>query len=235
MVTIKRYVNKTVVNIPMQSHFIKGLVFILYTHPFPCSGKHTHLQESCLFLSPHSVYIIKSVNLTWRLLTVSWHSTVQLCYNSVNQLLPFTWREGCTQFFFSILAICCKHSCACVLTLLLTSALYTVSRGHTREVGHGGVRLIQTSAWRTFQAPSIPSHRALWALPVCCPWPVPRGHCSFSCCYARVLFTIEILTFCHTYWVYFLPVHQSMSLPSAINLKKKTKKTLMQSSNHGGL
>lgn len=113
-------------------------MFILYTHPFPCSGKHTHLEESCLFLSPHSVYIIKSVNLTQRLLTVSWHSTVQLCYNSVNQLLPFTWRAGCTQFFFLILAICCKHSCACVLTLLLTSALYTVSRGHTPEVGHTG-------------------------------------------------------------------------------------------------
>lgn len=47
MAVTKRHVNKAlVVNIPLPSHFIKGLVFIVHTHPFLCSGKHTHPEES---------------------------------------------------------------------------------------------------------------------------------------------------------------------------------------------
>lgn len=80
MVITQRYGNKAlVVNIPLRSHFMKGLVLILYTHPFLCSGKHTHPEESCRFLSPHSVYTINSVNLTQRLLSfLTLHGTAVL-------------------------------------------------------------------------------------------------------------------------------------------------------------
>lgn len=79
MVITQRYGNKAlVVNIPLRSHFIKRLVLILYTHPFLCSGKHTH-PEVLLLLSPYSVYTIKSVNLTQRLLSfLTSHGTAML-------------------------------------------------------------------------------------------------------------------------------------------------------------
>lgn len=217
MAVTKRHVNKAlVVNIPLQSHFIKGLVFILHTHPFLCSGKHTHPEESFLPLA-------QSTQLSQWIWLDAFKVPDIPAVLSFNQPFPFTWRAGCTHFCFSILAICGEHSYACVWTLLCLRLYCTLSPQDRLPMGHTGCAPCPDLREQRLSGAQPPSHKVLWALPVRFPCPAVRGLCSFPCRCAQVLFIVEMLSCCQMYWVYFLPVHQSVSLPFAI-IKKTPKK-----------
>lgn len=179
MAVTKRHVNKAlVVNIPLQSHFIKGLVFILHTHPFLCSGKHTHPEESFLPLA-------QSTQLSQWIWLDAFKVPDIPAVLSFNQPFPFTWRAGCTHFFFlDISNLWWTFLCLCLDSFVLTSILYTVPTGQAPDGTHRLRTLSRPAGAASFGRPASLSQGALGAT---CSLPMP-------CCARPLLFSLSLRT-----------------------------------------